>query len=346
MIRAGLCGYGGLGHLHANGLSRVKDVQLVAVCDKRPEQLKAKVVETNLGAAKPEFDIAAARTYTDFREMLAAEKLDVLVTALPTDLHAPYAILAMEAGCHVFSEKPMALRVEECDRMIAVRNRTRRQLMIGQCLRFFPAYEALRETVQDGRYGKLLSLSMERIGGYPRWSSENWFMDHRRSGGTILDLHLHDVDWVYYALGKPAAIQAAGRVGDTGGVDDVTSVWEYRNGPLVSFRSSWLYAGFTMSFRALFEKAVLEMGFAPDPGLFVHEHATGKRTKVELPDVSGYQLELEYFLDCVRGRQTNTKCSAESTRNSIRLVMLEKEAIRQKKRLAATGLRAQKKGTP
>jgi len=324
----------------------VKDVKLVAVCDKRRGQLKAGTVETNLGVSKPEFDISTARPYTDFRKMLAREELDVVVTALPTDLHAPYAILAMEAGCHVFSEKPMALSVEECDRMIAVRDRTRRQLMVGQCLRFFPAYEALHEAVQDGRYGPLLSLSMERIGGYPRWSSENWFMDHRRSGGTILDLHLHDVDWAYYALGTPAAVQAAGRVGKTGGLDDVTAAWEYRRGPLVSFRSSWMYAGFTMNFRALFENAVLEMGFPPDPGLFVHEHATGKRVKVELPAASGYQRELEYFLDCVRGTQSNTKCPAESTRNSVRLVMLEKESIRRRQRLAATGLRARKKGNP
>jgi predicted dehydrogenase len=328
MLRIGLCGFGGLGHVHANALCGFPDVQIVAVCDLHPEQLTAAEVVTNLPGQPTRFDIRSAATYTDFRQLLKRERPDVIVSALPTDIHADYAILAMKAGCHVFSEKPMALTTAQCDRMIRARDRHRRELMIGQCLRFWPEYEGLLKAVRSGEHGRLLSLSMERIGGYAKWCSDNWFNDHHRSGGAILDLHLHDVDWAFHALGRPASLFAAGRVGTTGGIDDVTSVWNYADGPVVTMRGSWMYKGFTMNFRALFERGVLEFGIPPNGALRKVEDKGSTEVPVDGAGQDGYGREMRYFLDCVTGRQTNTRCTAESTRESVKLVYEEHRSIR------------------
>lgn len=328
MIRIGLCGFGGLGRVHADTLCRLDDARIVAVCDKDPARLVAKDVATNLPGKEARFDIATAATYTDFRAMLRRERPDVVVTALPTDLHAEYAIQAMKAGCHVFSEKPMALTVAQCNRMIKARDRARRELMIGQCLRFWPEYEALGDAVRSGAHGRLLSLSMERIGGYGKWGSENWFNDTGRSGGAILDLHLHDADWAVHALGKPASVFAAGRVGQSGGIDDVTAVWEYADGPVVTMRGSWMHARFTMNFRALFERAVLEFGIPPEPALRRLAPDTGAAEAVPVEAGNGYRREMRYFLDCVAGRHPNTRCPAESTRDSVAMVYTEHRSIK------------------
>lgn len=328
MIRVGLCGFGGLGRVHANTLSRLDDVRVVAVCDQRAEQLAAQEVTTNLPGKAARFDIRTAATYTDFGTMLRKEQLDAVVTALPTNLHADYAIRAMKAGCHVFSEKPMALTVAECDRMLRARDRYKRELMIGQCLRFWPEYEALAEAVRSGAHGRLLSLSMERIGGYSQWSADNWFNDAKRSGSAILDLHLHDVDWALHALGRPASIFAAGRVGRTGGIDDVTAVWQYTDGPVVTMRGSWMHAAFTMNFRALFERSALEYGIPPQPALRRLDPDTGKAETVSVAPENGYAREMRYFLDCVAGTQSNTRCPAESTRDSVAMVYTEHRAIK------------------
>jgi predicted dehydrogenase len=250
----------------------------------------------------------------------------VAVLPLPTYRHADYAILAMQAGCHVFTEKPMALTVADCDRMLRARDRHRRQLLVGQVLRFWPEYEALRQTIERRTYGRLMSLTMERNGAYASWAKDNWFNNHRLSGGAILDLHLHDVDWAVYALGLPASVQAAGRVGQTGGIDDVSALWDYKGGPLVTMRGTWLYTGFAMNFRALFEKATLECGFSPDPGLRLLKGGK-KPVKIKVPAANGYYQELRYLFDCVAGRKTNTICPGESTRESVRLVWVEKQAI-------------------
>ncbi len=324
-MRVVLCGFGGLGHVHANSLATMPDVDLVAVCDTKPERLAAPEVATNLGSSGSVFDIRASRTYADFRQMLTAERPDLVVTALPTDLHAPYAILAFEAGCHVFSEKPMALTYGDAGRMIEAARQAGRQLMIGQCLRFKSEYANLREMVRDGRYGRLCSMTLERIGAYPRWS--DWFTDHRRSGGAILDLHLHDVDWCLHALGRPDTVVAGGRVGPTGGIDDVTAVWEYVDGPLVTLRSSWLAHGFHANFRALFERAVVECGFAPEGGLVVTPTPEGGRLTIPSDGVSAYFAELRYFIDRIRDGAPNRICPPESTCETVRMVELERESI-------------------
>ena len=333
-LKAGICGFGGLGHVHANSLSQMSDVEVVAVCDKRPDQLKAAEVKINIDTGKKQFDISASRLYADLRQMLRKEKLDILVTALPTDLHAKAAIMAMNAGVHVFSEKPMALTVKECDRMIAARDRNGRQLMIGQCLRFWPVYDFLLKAIREKTYGKLNSLVMERIGANVRWSADNWFNDHLRSGGAILDLHLHDADWANHALGWPAGIYAGALVGETGGFDDITAVWDYPDGAMLTMRCSWMYAGFAMNFRALFEKAAIEYGFPPDPALQAITLADGKREKPPMATAAPYADELKYFVECAQGKHRNETCTAESTRGSVELIHVERKSAEKKKRIA------------
>ncbi len=326
-LKVGICGYGGLGHVHGGNLARMEDVEVVAICDKRPEQLAAKQVAINIDAGNRSSEPTAFRAYTDFGRMLRREKLDALITALPTDLHARLAIQAMNRGIHVFSEKPMALNARQCDAMIAARDKNKVHLMVGQCLRFWPEYRVLKKAVDEQTYGKLVALTMTRIGGYAGWDRDNWFGNHKRSGGAILDLHLHDVDWALHALGQPHAMTAGGTVGRTGGIDDVTALWEYENG-LVTIKGSWKYQAFAMTFQAFFENASMDYGIHPDPALRVRKAGAAKDEILPVEGANAYHEELRYFLGCVRGEHANELCSADSTRDSVRLIELERKAIR------------------
>jgi predicted dehydrogenase len=233
----------------------------------------------------------------------------------------------MNRGIHVFSEKPMALTARQCDAMIAARDRNQVQLQVGQCLRFWPDYDVLLKAIQEKTYGKLTALIMTRIGNYPGWASENWFNDHRRSGGAILDLHLHDVDWVVHALGKPDRLTAAGTGGKTGGIDDVTALWEYAD-CVVTMKGSWKYQGFVMTFQAFFEDAAMDYGIHPNPALRVRRTGAKEDDILPVPPGAGHVKELEYFFACVRGEHPNLVCAAESTRDSVAMVELERKAIR------------------
>lgn len=319
MIKAAICGFGGLGHLHANSLFGMEDVKMTAICDTDPKQLAKNEIQFNISSNQEDIDLNDLKTYLDLSDMLSNEKLDVIVVATPSNLHSELSIMALDAGCHVLCEKPMALSVEDCDRMIAARDRSGKQLMIGQCLRFWPEYEYLQACIEDGRFGNLLSLFAERIGTY---HEGRWFDDGNLSGGAAMDLHVHDVDWVQMVLGRPDQIQAAGQIGVTGRCDDISAIWQYRDGALVTLRGSWMYSAFRMSFTAFFENGVVE--YHPGGAGF---KVTGPGYKpvegIEISSESAYVREMKYFMDCARGAHANTRCSAESTRDGIALAIAE-----------------------
>lgn len=325
MLKAGICGFGALGHVHANSLSKLDGVEVKAVCDINPAQLSATEVKFNIAAEQGAFDVKTATPYLDFAEMLAREKLDLVIVTTPTDLHAPYSIMALDAGCHVFCEKPMSLSVEDCDRVIAARDRNRRQLMIGQCIRFWPEYEYLQACIQDGRYGKLQSLMMERIASYHVAGS--WFNDHKRSGGAILDLHVHDVDWALSTLGRPDKMTARGVIGQTGGIDDISAIWQYGPSTILTIRGSWMYSGFRMGYTAFFEDATVEYHPGTSIGFKVSQLWKGAIPGIEVPQESGYFREMRYFLECLRAEHSNTRCTPESTRQSIETALAERAMV-------------------
>lgn len=328
MLKVGLVGYGGLGHVHAAGVWQAEGVELVAVCDIDPQKLVAKDVAINLETAESEFDISACNTYLDFKDMLKAEDLDIVIVTLPTDLHAEYSIMALESGCHVFCEKPMALNSSDCQKMIDAASKAKRQLMIAQCIRFWPEYEFLEECINDNRYGELKSLVMERVGEYPYWS--DWFMDSKRSGGAIMDLHVHDVDWARYIFGEPERIGVAGSIGRSGGVDDAHLLMQNKN-TSVSIRGSWMLKGiFQMKWEACFDKTYISYNPQDKPGITIRTEGQAEPEFVETSSKSAYLTELEYFIGLAEGKYLNTKCTPESSMLGIKLVEEEISVIKGK----------------
>ena len=116
MLNYAIVGLGGLGKVHfanANELSKIySDVKLVAICDVNEETFTNKTA-TNLGEDNSERSFSAYNLYTDIKVMLEKEKLDFIISAVPSYLHEEIAIMAMEKGIHVFSEKPIALSLEQ-----------------------------------------------------------------------------------------------------------------------------------------------------------------------------------------------------------------------------------------
>lgn len=237
--------------------------------------------------------------------MLNAEQLDILDICLPTYLHADYAVQAMERGIHVICEKPVSLKAEDVERVYEAARRNNVKFMVAQVLRFWPEYELLKEIYDSGKYGKLLSGSMSRLGGIPKWSWDNWMADEKRSGLVPFDLHIHDLDFLVYAFGKPedAKVHRAKRPEQ----DYFSVVYEYPEF-FVTTEASWYAAPypFTASFRFQFEKAILaferqqcmlyeEDGTVTD----LTEAAEGDTGGINLPKSDAYANEIRYFTKCV-----------------------------------------------
>ncbi len=139
------------------------------------------------------------------------------------------------AGKHVQCEKPMAMNAEECDAMIAATKKAGVKFMIGQVLRFWPEYVVIKEILDSGRLGRVKWASATRMSPPPTWSWNGWLFDPKKSGGGVLDLHIHDIDTLNWMLGVPKKVMAAGVKSAQGGLDNVFSTFTGYPGGQVAF---------------------------------------------------------------------------------------------------------------
>jgi predicted dehydrogenase len=334
MLKVGILGMGGMGRFHASRYLELPDVELVAVADQVFERLLSEnVVQINIGTGEVNLDNASIAKYSDATTLIHEADVDIVDICLPTDLHAEYAVKALNLGKHVLCEKPMALSVLEADKMIHAARYNQRKLMIAQVLRFRPEYIFLRECINTESFGALHSINMWRIGTRPSWSTDNWYLDSGRSGGMILDLHIHDVDYINSIYGIPDGMHVSGhQTVNARNYDVIHAVFSYKNGPQVHMHAGWTPAAipFTTGFEAWFEKAFVRFA---DSKLDVY----GKQglTDVSLGEwagTDGYHNEIAYFLDCVQNHMKLKLCFPESTRDSIWIIEKELDYLRQSKR--------------
>lgn len=311
MLKVGLVGVGGISGAHIPAWESFTDAELVALCDVRVERMEK---------------YPDKHHYTDFDEMLEKEQLDILDICLPTYLHADFAIKAMEKGINVICEKPISLKQEDVERVYSTAYRNHVKFMVAQVLRFWPEYELLKDIYDSEKYGKLLSGSMARLGNIPKWSWDGWMQDEKRSGLVPFDLHIHDLDFMVYAFGKPENMQVhrAKRQDQ----DYLNVVYDYGKF-FITTEASW-YAGcypFGATFRFQFEKAIVEnqkgkLMIYEDNGNIIDLSSTSERDTgdINLPKSNAYANEIRYFTDCVREDRFPDKVKPEELETVIEIL--------------------------
>lgn len=245
----------------------------------------------------------------DWRELIADLQVDALDICLPTDLHTGVAIEALRAGKHVFCEKPMALAVEDCERMMTAAHAHDRVLIIGHVLRFWPEYLRLKQFVDEHR-GDVRDALFTRRSEVPAWGK--WLQEERRSGGAILDLMIHDIDQALLLFGKPRWVSAQ----SAGPVDTIEGLLEYSDSLTIRIQGGWYPEG-----------TAFHMGFTI---------SAGDQTLSMTPSGDdAYRAELEYFMECVRTKSPPERCPPEGAAEAVRLALLLKDSRAQNgKRLA------------
>ncbi|KPK84191.1 MAG: hypothetical protein AMJ81_06275 [Phycisphaerae bacterium SM23_33] len=331
MLRFAVLGLGFMGRTHLATLAARPQAEIRAVHDSDPQRLTRPLAPGggNIETGAAGWDESAVRRCQTLEEILNDEDIDAVVVATPSHLHARLSCAALAAGKHVFCEKPMALKLADCDRMLAAAGKAGRTLMIGHCIRFWGEYAAAAEIVRSGRFGRLQLLTMSRRCGVPTFGARGWFTDHKKSGGALLDLHIHDVDYALYLLGPPRSVRARGLRGPSGGYDQVLSWYDYgRAGPVVQLEGGWS-AGedipFVMSFRMCLERATLVYAMDKRPTLWLYSDSA---EELQAPAVSGYEAEMDHFIRCIRSGKPSRVVPPESSRQSVALALAEAQAIR------------------
>ncbi len=324
MYKIGLVGNGSIANCHLSAYERLYDAgiaEVVAFCDIRPERLEKERL----------YRFTEARTYSDIDLMLEKEagNLDFIDVCTPTYLHSEHAIKAMKAGFNCLSEKPMARTVQQAEEMIKVSEETGKTLMIAHCCRFHAAAYEIKNIIESGEMGKVVSADFRREGGSDDGSP--WFREFELSGGVTLDLHIHDVDLIRWMFGMPKAVATAGVncFSKGGGYDAISTNFMYDN-MFVNANCNWQIRKNRFNVRTMrvnFEKGYVYTERGGERQTAVKILKNGEETSfVEKLPLDGYFEEIKYFISCLeKGKKTEFN-PLEQSLDNIKIVMAEIES--------------------
>jgi len=295
-MRVGIIGTGGMGRVHASQYGKMPDVELF-VYDRNPERGARTAANWN------------ATLYSNPAELI--EAVDVVDICVPTDGHAELGHQAIAAGRAVFMEKPLAGTLEEAVGLMSAAAAANVPLMPGQVVRFFPDFLTGHQLVKSGAVGTPAAARTRR-GGLAPTGSEGWFMDHTRSGGILLDLAIHDFDWLRWTLGEVTQVYSRSLAALTKtGPDYALSTLTFDNGCVAHVESTWMDPnGFRAAFEVAGSAGLIQYDSREAPGLRVSpakpsEPEVGKSYLAvsqtpTAPLEDPYYLELRGFLDAVK----------------------------------------------
>ena len=275
-----------------------------------------------------------ARAAASLAELI--DQVTVVDVCTPTYLHAEVAIAAAEAKRHVICEKPIARTLADAETMVAAARRHGVRLFVAHVVRFFPEYVAARRAVLDGAIGDPAVLRLTRASFRPHQPAGHWFFDYARSGGIVLDLMIHDLDFARWIAGDVAAVQcrSVGVAQPGAGVDHAVAILTHRSGAISHVSASWGYAPPT--FRTAFE-------IAGSHGLIEHDSSATMPVAPSLLEAAGggsatamadtglagdpFRLELAEFGRAIRDG-TEPRVGAVDGLEALRLALAADESAR------------------
>ena len=337
-VKIGIVGAGFMGTTHWRIYGGIRNARIVALADVDPKKRRGDVsaVVGNIGDgdnSKP-LDLAGVSVYESAYDLVANADVDVVDVCVPTPDHADIVCAVLAAGKHVFCEKPLCRDAAQMKRIVAAAKKAKGFFNVGLCVRAWPEYRHALEYYRSGKAGKMKSATFKRISPSVDSNSwRNWFMDGSKSGGALVDLHVHDADQVHCFFGMPKSVTAAGATGivSKGGVDHVVATYDYGDGSLVMAEGGWAVAKgtpFEMSFTIVCEKATLKLDASG-----YHIYPVKGKTITPKLDVkagpTGWHHELKYFVDCVaRGVRPDRYQTLDSVADTMKIVFAEERSAR------------------
>ncbi|CAM4246326.1 putative dehydrogenase [Paenibacillus endophyticus] len=199
-IRMAFIGVGDMGSHHCIGFDMLEECEVLYICDMN---------EANVARTMAELTNSKPTVCTDYRELLQKEDLDAVVISVPNYLHREVAVAFLEAGKHVFLEKPVAHTLEDCDAIIKAAEDNQRILQIGLVYRYSNVYRRMAKELEQGRLGDVKMMWCKEF--RDPFPPADWFYDKSKSGGAIVEKDCHHFDifnWMIKA--KPVRVFASG----------------------------------------------------------------------------------------------------------------------------------------
>ena len=227
-MKVGIVGTGAMGGTHAAGW-RSTPAEIVGYVTK-DEPSGRELVERFGG-----------RIYDDLQGLLV--DVDAVDICAPTHRHHEIALAAAAAGKHILCEKPLARDLAQGREIIAACQEAGVKLMVAHVVRFFPEYAGARAQIDAGAIGQPAVLRFSRGVFQPKKAADNWFVDFDKSGGMMLDLMIHDLDYARWVAGEVESVFAK-KISSShpeAGTDHGLALLKHRNGAISHVEGSWAY---------------------------------------------------------------------------------------------------------
>jgi UDP-N-acetylglucosamine 3-dehydrogenase len=302
-LRAGVIGVGAMGKNHARLYSELPGVELIGVSDVN-ETLAASIARSY-----------GCKSFADYRDLLA-ENLDILSIVVPTTLHKKVALDAIKKGTNVLVEKPVADTVGHADEIIRAARQNKVKLMVGHVERFNPAITKLKELVDSGLLGKVVSISAKRVGPYnPRI----------RDVGIVLDLGTHDIDIMSCLYGeKIRQVYASAGTVVHSHEDHAIITLNFGSGGSGVIDTNWLTPHKVRNLTVIGSRGIAEVDCI-EQTLRIFDQEWVRDAKIEKAEP--LKLELMHFIDCVQ-RDKKPLVSGEEGKHALAVALAAVESAR------------------
>jgi UDP-N-acetylglucosamine 3-dehydrogenase len=288
-VRVGVVGAGFVGTMHLSAYANMPEVEVVGVADARS------------GSAAVGATVVGARAYPSYEDLVAEEDVEVVDVCLPTTYHRELALRAAREGRHVILEKPISRTLEDAAAILEAFAGTENRLFVGHVVRFFPEYVRIKAMMDAGDLGTVgVARTSRRSPFLSGWN--DWYADWRMSGGVLLDLVIHDFDFLRWTLGEVERVYARGVLGrEYNRLDYALVTLRFTGGAIAHVEGQWGYPGsFNYSVEVAGSRALATADSTDSPAVQLLGGEVGARERSDvLTGKSPFQTELEHFIHCI-----------------------------------------------
>ena len=318
IIKIGVAGLGRLGIMHAKNIAyKIKNVELTAICDSNNK---------NLLKYKQQLNIEYG--YASFPEMLENKELDAIAIITPSAFHCDQIELSLEAGFHVFCEKPLGVNLEDSTKAKkAVFDHPDKVFMLGFMRRFDPSYKYAKKKVDDGEIGQPILFRSYSVDPISSIDSVLSYIPH--SAGQFVDMAVHDIDLARWFLkSEPKSIYAIGgcfaypEFGEYGDGDNVSALMQFENNAMAFFLAGRTAPhGYNVETEIIGTKSTLRIGSVPQKNLveIIDQNGVRKECSQSFHErfEDAFKNEMQEFVDCIlenRKPEVNVEDGVQSSK--------------------------------
>ncbi|PWU69360.1 hypothetical protein DLJ74_05095 [Gracilibacillus dipsosauri] len=289
MVKVAIIGVGKMGQRHLENWLQISNIDVVGIVGRDLDKLKRLAETYN------------TTSYLDIRSLLEDQKVEIVDICLPTFLHyeAMKEVIGTDEKVSIVCEKPLCLNEDEAKAILQLSKEKDIQILVGHTLRFDPEYAFLRQQIKQGVVGEVGVVRLSRKTSFPG----RWFRDNDKSGGILLDLGIHDLDWLLWTFGDVERVLARHiKQKDDREFDYALIILRMKNGVIVHLELSWGESSLKSSFEIAGKEGLLVGNSDSKEPIQIATKQPNQSSDYlpkELVTESAIYKQLSHFKDCI-----------------------------------------------